>query len=167
MKYIVKICGSKLEKCDFRNILLSNNKMKKSANNFNETDFQKKLIDSFDKKLNDKLMELEKKIIKEKSDFENKLVERFKLENKKNVDEIKSLKNELNKKIKEEIMTEQSQKYKLNTKKNGNLRKNYEALNKFKQTDIEIEGDFENKMNYIDVIPENIPKIPYKLSKKY
>jgi hypothetical protein len=60
MKYIVKICGSKLEKCDFNNLL----------KNYNANQIMQ-IISSFQSK-EEQLLDSEKKKILEKNDIELK-----------------------------------------------------------------------------------------------
>jgi len=132
MKYIVKICGNKLEKCDFRNILL-NNKTRKNPNKFNETTFKKNITEEFDKKLNDKFKELELRFTKEKQEIEEKLKKRFEAESKKKDEEIKKLQDELKKEIKIEIPLAMKE-----AKATTNLRKNLNQIKTINQKFIEI-----------------------------
>ena len=140
MKYIVKICGNKLEKCDFRNMLLSNkdksnrNFMKQNGkefniSSFNETSFKKNITSQLEKKMNGKFKELELMMKKNKIEIENKVKKEFEARDKKKEDEIKKLQEELKSKI-SEIKSIQE-----NTKQANNLRNNMvlSKLNKFKQ----------------------------------
>ncbi len=141
MKYIVKICGNKLEKCDFRNILVANKEKdnktkstvieKKIINNFNESRFKTNITQLLEKKINEKFKLLELKIEKDKKDLESRLRKDFEMKTKKKEEEIKKLKEELNKKIKVDI--------ELQKKKTSNLRKDIDRLSKFKQKEVDSE----------------------------
>jgi hypothetical protein len=126
MKYIVKICGSKLEKCDFRSVLL-NQKGNNSTNNEIKELISKELsalkngnnsnLIEMNKNLENKINDLEKKLNKEKKELKDE----FKKELEKKNEQIKLLKESIDKSIKTSIEAEFK-------KRDGNLRKNKEIV---------------------------------------